>query len=89
MALAPLARRAWRRELTETEKRTILVISNETVASSTLVDEIRRRGDEGGHDGRYEPAGYERGGRGEDDQAGEQRHGEVHGERERASARGQ
>jgi hypothetical protein len=34
-------------ELTETEKRTILVIANETVASSTLVDEIRRRADEG------------------------------------------
>ena len=49
----------------------------------------RRRGDEGGHDGRYEPAGHERRGRGEDDQAGEQRHGEVHGEHERASARGQ
>jgi hypothetical protein len=34
-------------ELTETEKRTIVVIANETVASSTLVDEIRRRADEG------------------------------------------
>ena len=34
-------------ELTETEKRTIEVIANETVASSTLIDEIRRRADEG------------------------------------------
>jgi hypothetical protein len=33
-------------ELTETEKRTILVIANETVASSTLIDEIRRRAHE-------------------------------------------
>ena len=30
-------------ELTETEKRTILVIANETVASSTLIDELRHR----------------------------------------------
>jgi hypothetical protein len=34
-------------ELTETEKRTILVIANETVASRALVEEIRRRDDEG------------------------------------------
>jgi cytochrome c oxidase subunit 1 len=34
-------------ELTETEKRTIEVIANETVSSSTLIDEIRRRADEG------------------------------------------
>ena len=34
-------------ELTETEKRTILVIANQTVASSTLIDEIRRRAHEG------------------------------------------
>lgn len=34
-------------ELTETEKRTILVIANETVASSTLIDEIRHRAEEG------------------------------------------
>jgi hypothetical protein len=34
-------------ELTETERRTIEVIANETVASSTLIDEIRRRADEG------------------------------------------
>ena len=33
-------------ELTETEKRTILVIARETVSSSTLIDELRRRGDE-------------------------------------------
>ena len=30
-------------ELTETEKRTIVVIANETVASAPLIDEIRRR----------------------------------------------
>jgi hypothetical protein len=34
-------------ELTETERRTILVIANETVASSTLVDELRHRATEG------------------------------------------
>jgi hypothetical protein len=34
-------------ELTETEKRTILVIANETIASSTLVDELRHRAAEG------------------------------------------
>ncbi len=34
-------------ELTETEKRTIVVVANETVASSTLVDEIRRRAADG------------------------------------------
>jgi hypothetical protein len=34
-------------ELTETEKRTIVVIANETVASSTLIDEIRHRAAEG------------------------------------------
>jgi hypothetical protein len=34
-------------ELTETEKRTILVIGNETVASSTLIDELRHRAHEG------------------------------------------
>jgi len=34
-------------ELTETERRTILVIANETVASAALVDEVRRRAGEG------------------------------------------
>jgi cytochrome c oxidase subunit 1 len=34
-------------ELTETEKRTILVIANETVASSTLIEELRHRAHEG------------------------------------------
>jgi hypothetical protein len=34
-------------ELTETERRTIEVIANETVSSATLIDEIRRRADEG------------------------------------------
>jgi len=34
-------------ELTETEKRTILVIANETVASAALIDEVRRRAAEG------------------------------------------
>ena len=47
-----------------------------------------RRRHESGQDGGDEPARHEGGGRGEHDQAGEQRHGEVHGERERASARG-
>jgi cytochrome c oxidase subunit 1 len=34
-------------ELTERERRTILVVANRTVASSTLIDEIRRRAGEG------------------------------------------
>ena len=34
-------------ELTETEKRTIVVIANQTVASSALIDEVRRRAHEG------------------------------------------
>ncbi len=34
-------------ELTETERRTILVIARDTVASAGLIDEIRRRADEG------------------------------------------
>lgn len=34
-------------ELVEHERRTILVIANETIASGTLVDEIRRRHEEG------------------------------------------
>jgi cytochrome c oxidase subunit 1 len=34
-------------ELTETERRTILVIANETVASAALVDEVRHRAHEG------------------------------------------
>ncbi|MBJ7455787.1 MAG: cbb3-type cytochrome c oxidase subunit I, partial [Thermoleophilia bacterium] len=34
-------------ELTETEKRTIVVIANETVASAALIDEIRHRASEG------------------------------------------
>ncbi|MGD9571815.1 MAG: cytochrome c oxidase subunit I [Thermoleophilia bacterium] len=33
-------------ELTETERRTILVIAKQTVASATLIDELRRRGHE-------------------------------------------
>jgi cytochrome c oxidase subunit 1 len=34
-------------ELTETEKRTIVVIANETVASAALIDEVRHRASEG------------------------------------------
>jgi len=34
-------------ELTETERRTILVIARETVASAALIDELRRRASEG------------------------------------------
>ncbi len=47
-----------------------------------------RRGHERRHDGWYEPAGRERGGRGEGDHAGEQADGEVDGQRERARAGG-
>jgi cytochrome c oxidase subunit I len=34
-------------ELTETERRTILVVARETVASGALIDELRRRAEEG------------------------------------------